>query len=99
MTELCQADYPDSRICTSEEYAKTITFPGAIPNTTYAWIIPSVATGTGTGTVRDVFSGKNALNCEGWRTVGDNTDGLSVNGVGSFFFNTCNTLLPVSCCK
>jgi len=107
MTELCQADFVDSRVCTTEDYAKTTNFPASIPNTTYAWIIPSNVVGSGNGLnsgapVNDIYSGQVGASianftCGGWRIIGGT--GLRVSGTGQFWVSACNTPIPVSCCK
>ena len=111
MTELCQVDFADSRICTSEEYVKTISFPAAIPSTNVAWIQPAQLVGSGaidsTKThVTEVYSGliinaqviSGMFNCKGWQSTSSNS-GLAVNGVGTFVNRSCDSVLAVSCCK
>ncbi len=82
MTELCQFNFVESRVCTSEEYAKTFSFPEAIPNTTWSWILPAQLVGSGSGSpnvtyVTDTFAGitrkadskNDPFSCRGWRTL------------------------------
>ncbi len=113
MTELCQVTHPISRICTTEEYTKTINFPAAISSSTSAWISPSLVVGGGNGInnhvvpAADVYSGKQYsltssgvrdFNCSGWSSSGASF-GLSVNGVGGFAESSCQNAIAVSCCK
>lgn len=110
MTELCQVNFVESRVCTSEEYAKTISFPAAIPNTTWSWILPAHLVGSGSGSpgvtyVSDTFAGitrradskNDPFSCRGWRTLLGT--GLGVNGVGAFSSRSCRNFQQVSCCK
>ncbi len=110
MTELCQVNFVESRVCTSEEYAKTFSFPEAIPNTTWSWILPAQLVGSGSGSpnvtyVTDTFAGitrkadskNDPFSCRGWRTLLGT--GLSVSGVGAFSSRSCRNLQQVSCCK
>ena len=113
MTELCQVDYTDSRICTTEEYSKTTSFPAAIPSTTFAWILPAYVIGSGTGQsststpASEVYSGQgqgagiavSEFNCGGWNATTSGISGLSVNGVGGFFRRGCENIQQVSCCR
>jgi len=110
MTELCQVDFVDSRICTSEEFAKTFSFPAPIPNTTWSWILPAQLVGSGSRSpnvtyVTDTFAGitrkadskNDPFSCRGWRTLLGT--GLSVSGVGAFSSRSCRNFQRVSCCK
>ena len=49
MTELCQVDFVDSRMCTSEEYVKTTSFPAGGALNIQSWIRPGQLVGSGSG--------------------------------------------------
>jgi hypothetical protein len=105
MTELCQADFPASRMCTTEEYAKTYVLPQPIPDTTYAWLAATNLSWTPTGRVRDRFAtsitdnSEPQLTCTNWSFNSFDSRGLSVSGIGKFGKSTCEIPLPVSCCQ
>jgi len=104
MTKLCQVDFADSRICTSEEYAKTVAHPAALP-AFEAWILPSNISTVGTVGVNDTFSGRfaasgallNVFTCSGWTTTANT--GLAISPAGGFSVRACNVAKPVTCCK
>jgi hypothetical protein len=87
MTNLCQADFPGSRICTESEILTTRTVPPGLAG--HAWVVPTrnpaepanVAAGT----------------CEGWTNL-DAASGLTVDQEGSLEFRACNMALSVACC-
>ena len=41
MTNLCQAEYLDSRMCTSEEIMKSVNIP-ELPSDSVAWVQPVI---------------------------------------------------------
>ena len=109
MTELCQVTYAGSRMCSTEEYAKTITFP-TMGSASSAWVRPSkviTASLSNDYEASDFFAGAGntsvkGLNCSGWsnNNGGSSEDsGLVVNEKGAFGQSRCNATLPVSCCK
>ena len=101
MTRACQAEYPASKMCTSEEYAQTVKMPAPLSDPdARAWIRPSFKP-TGSSGVQDV-SGVNAaasdLTCLGWRSSDSGVNGLVVLSRGSFWTSRCNETRPATCC-
>ncbi|GAA5186013.1 hypothetical protein [Ferrimonas gelatinilytica] len=108
MTQLCQADYPGSRMCTSVEFANSTSFPN-LPNNS-AFIRPvlgSLSDGDYQNNyVFDSGSGRTLkttqTSCGGW-TVGSvgSSHGfaLGINSAGGFMVLGCANANPVACCK
>ena len=108
MTKACQDDFPESRMCTSEEVMNTVTIPTVNGNN--AWVRPSlqpIATGAGGAAVVGDISGRDTgisggsdpgdLSCRGWT---DNSfKGLTVNNTGGFSPQPCTARRPVACCS
>ena len=100
MNELCQASFSGSRMCTTEEYANTITFPTA--ELDEAWTRP-VLVGLDTSTSMDSISEQSSsygLACSGWSSTHPSTKGMVVSGSGKMTTNSCAVSSPVkvSCC-
>ena len=91
MTELCQIDYPQSRLCTVGEYRKTINFPSANFLSEVAWIEDA----------RQGVSNKNSSNCYGWygKFGVSPQNGLAIGAGGTLQTIDCTDALPISCCK
>ena len=98
MTQLCQAEYLDSRICTSKEIMETVNVP-LLPSGTRAWLQPVVAGVNTSGIVTDI-SGQQyySLSCGNWQSIEPTSRGLSVTNLGSITMNQCSSILPVACC-
>ena len=101
MTNLCQVEFLDSRMCTSEEIMKTVNIP-ELPTGTVAWAQP-VVTGAfhETAMIRVDISGlmRSDLNCDGWTSTNTEHDGLIVTDIGKIDILGCyNRQLPVACC-
>ena len=99
----CQAEFPDSRMCTSQEVMETVTVPGSLTGS--AWVRP-VFVPLGTGAViiaaRDISgvvvgSGID-LACDGWRSRSLSQRGLAVSATGSFASSACDQAFGVACC-
>jgi hypothetical protein len=101
MTRACQAEYPASKMCTSEEYAQTVKMPAPSPDDNgRAWIRPSFVP-TGSAGVQDL-SGIDGtpinLTCSGWRSSESSNGGLVVTSTGGFRTTDCNQDRYVTCC-
>jgi hypothetical protein len=94
-TQACQAEFSDSRMCTSVEVMETVDVPGGLSGD--AWVRPVNLTG------RDSFgfgfdaSGVSGRSCDGWNNQ-STVLGLSVSGSGQFGVGQCSTPLAVACC-
>ena len=105
MTLQCQANFPASRMCTSEEALATFVAPPQNLGV-QAWIQPSlkpVATaGTGATVTADasglvvLFAGD--LSCHGWRRS-SGSKGLTISQTGRFEAFGCNELHSIACCS
>ncbi len=98
MNELCQASFSGSRMCTTEEYANTITFPAAELDD--AWIRP-VIVGLDASSAMDTISGQSSsygLACAGWSSLMPSAKGMVVSGSGEMTTNSCASPVKVSCC-
>ncbi len=108
MTEACQASFPASRMCTSEEVMNTVTIPDL--DAQNAWVRPAIKPiGTGGLAVIADASGSDSadgnansvpgdLTCRGW-TRTNNYNGLTVNDSGGFMPQSCSGARPVACCS
>jgi len=104
-TNACQQSFPDSHMCTSEEFLNTKVYP---ETEGIGWIRPvfvplSVSTTVESrrvfaadisGVTNDVTS----FTCNGW-DPGTTASGLAVNSLGKFFLRGCNASISVACCK
>jgi len=113
MTKLCQAEYENSRMCTSEEVMKTVNIPELpdfipYPRSTsiidWGWVQP-VITSIYVNEDGEIFyvdisgqSGKHGLNCNNWTVPRSDWGGLAVNVIGNFEAPGCNRVGPVACC-
>lgn len=90
-TQMCQADFPNSRMCTSVEIIKTVNVPSA---TGIGWVQPILG-----GTVDHLFdvSGIYEINYGGL-TCSLGSDGLTVSTDGKFGTSSCSEVLSVACC-
>ena len=104
LTSYCQASYPASRICTTEEVVKTVTFPAVTSSPSNpgpsAWVAPTAIAGRGSSVGFDITTGHQTntqgLTCGGWSSTG--LTGLTVNDRGQFFVSPCSSSLKVACC-
>ena len=97
MTQLCQAEFVDSRMCTSEEIMKTVNIPD-LPANTVAWIQAIVTSKVNTD-FGDI-SGRTTYmrpNCQNWSSL--NYSGLVTSNLGIIDAVDCATnIIPVACC-
>ncbi|MGD8785541.1 MAG: hypothetical protein PVF28_04555 [Thioalkalispiraceae bacterium] len=111
LTTLCQASFPNSRICTTEEVARSVSFPAVTSSPANpgpsAWVAPTTVAGRGATVGFDVITGiqkeAEGLSCGGWAgTYGGGGSGggtgLTVNDRGQFKLNPCSTSMKVACC-
>ena len=99
-TEACQAEYTDSRMCSSVEVMETVDIP-ALPGNTLAWVRPVYHPGHPAGTDASGVNGDSnpsQLACSGWSNAGGR--GLSVDERGRFQHIFCGDIRPqsVACC-
>jgi hypothetical protein len=99
-TRACQLDYPGSRMCTTEEFLSTTDYP-IVDSSAFGWIRPVVTAAyvSTTSNIVDVsgFSADVlASSCNGWRAT--SAHGLYVDGKGRLSNETCEAIMPVSCC-
>ena len=98
-TLACQAEFPGSRMCDTQEIFKTVNVPPGLVGD--AWVNPVLRPLASTSTVSLDISGvansPGSHTCYGWATT--SSTGLTV-GVGGQIgpFSNCNTLHSVSCC-
>ena len=88
-TQACNAEFSDSRMCTSVEVMETVDVPGGLSGD--AWVRPVNLTGL------DASGQSGVRSCFGWSNR-DGAFGLSVSGSGQFGVGFCDTPQPVSCC-
>jgi hypothetical protein len=97
--QLCQADFPNSRMCTSLEIIRTVNVPSA---TGSGWVQPlfvgsgayaySVYTADASG-IEDI---PNEMTCYGWSDI--YRRGLTVSTDGKFGQTECSEVLSIACC-
>jgi hypothetical protein len=93
-TQACNAEFSDSRMCTSVEVMETVDVPGGLSGD--AWVRP-VLLGAGSSSFGLDASGLIGTSCFGWQE-GGSSSGLSVSGSGQFGAGQCSTPLAVACC-
>lgn len=99
LTVACQAEFSDSRMCTSVEVMQTVNVPGGL--TGNAWVrpvfVPTIDTRTSDASgVESSGSTTPYLTCNGWTGA---FQGLTVNSDGGFSKVDCATTpLAVACC-
>jgi len=99
-TRACQQDFPDSRMCTTEEFLNTTDYP-EVESSGFGWIRPVVAaayvaTASNIVDVSGFSADVLASSCNGWRTT--SAHGLYIDGKGRISNETCEAIMPVSCC-
>ncbi len=94
-TQACQAEFSNSRMCTSVEVMETVNVPAGLGGT--AWVQPVVLGASGTSVGTDV-SGIRGETCGGWSSNNTIGAGLTVSGSGQFGIGGCGTQKPVACC-
>ena len=97
----CAAEFPNSRMCTSEEILKTPTTPVGLSGT--AWVLPvftPVSTGATDASGASVSSPAE-LTCQGWST--SVITGLAMDSSGRFLTapgaTPCSTPRSIACCR
>jgi hypothetical protein len=95
-TLACQADYADSRMCTSVEVMQTVNVPAGMSGE--AWVRPVFLGGSTASGVTGVVEN---LTCGSWSGYGDGSSAMTVNSSGGFYggqHNCLSTALAVACC-
>lgn len=97
----CQIDFPDSRMCTSEEVMNSTMPPIPSGGSVFDlhWVRPSFVPGSGAANRLDasgVEGTASALTCAGWSNI--NGTGLAVNKLGRFSLQPCTTAKAIACC-
>ena len=101
-TRACGSEYPESRMCTSEELMNTVDPPALA--TTWAWVRPSLSPLSAgltdpTGVDASGVGGEAVqLSCDGWKETTPFT-GLAADDTGAFGLQDCASELPVACCS
>jgi hypothetical protein len=111
LSTLCQATYPESRICTADEVVKSVTFPTITSSATspglQGWVMPTSIGGRGMNMGYDITTGlqndTENLTCNGWSETGSTSSltsegGLAVSDRGQFRVVACSNALKVACC-
>ena len=101
LTGLCDSTYSGSRICSTEEYIKTKTFPSEIQNGN-AWITTGTVIPEGETYVIEGFTGvraKYSINCSGYSSSSTARLGITVSETGRFSSSWCHEEGTVACCK
>ena len=84
-TQACQAEFSDSRMCTSVEVMETVDVPGGLSGN--AWVRPVALFADSSSSEATDASGQFSSSCSGWsNTFGS---GLSVSGSGQFGGRDC----------
>ena len=91
-TLACQAEFAESRMCTSEEILNTIDVPADLAGT--AWVRPTYVEGG--HDISGVEDSAEHYTCKGWTF--DGNKGLTVTEDGKFDTLICNNLFQVACC-
>ena len=108
MARTCQAEFPASRMCTSEELIRTTHLPQALPETR-AWVQPvprAVFEGfhpePGVLDVARTIRAPGAGSCYGWSGDGPSTQaaaqGMTVDSQLRFQSEACSFELSIACC-
>jgi len=107
MTQICQAEYENSRMCTSEEIIKTVNIPPGMPAWEPAWVQP-VIVDTFLFSDDEIWAvdisgakGRGDLSCESWWSVSIYYQGLVVthNGVFQLLQDAfCDNYNHIACC-
>lgn len=100
--EACDAEFPDSQFCTTEDILRSGTVPPG-STSTRQWVHPTLLFGLGTLAV-DISSVTSAdpygvLTCQGWTTNVGSFSGTIINQGGGAITNfPCSASLSVACC-
>lgn len=100
LTAACQAQFPGTRMCTSEEVMNSRTVPGGLTGT--AWVRPKVLAMAGTSSTQAVDASgvvqiPDNMSCGAWAFT-NNWYGLTVSATGSFSVLVCSEPRAVACC-
>ena len=95
-TLACQAEFAESRFCTSEEVINTTDVPVGLIGS--AWVRPKFKPTGSTSNVDEsgARGGILQMSCAGW--TNEFREGLTVSDVGGFIEGQCTTPRPVACC-
>lgn len=104
--ELCSAAFPGSQMCESIHVLRSGTTIISDPDN-IQWIKPTLVASYLNAEGEPVFvdaSGKvqegvGGFSCDGWSGGVNVRPGLIIGGTGSFSTSTCESELPVACCK
>ena len=95
-TVACQAQFADSKMCTSAEVAETVSVPAGLAGS--AWVRPIFApNGTEAVNGRIPRPGQ-TLSCSGYNNATDQDRSSVVDAAGRFTTATCDTSHSVACC-
>jgi hypothetical protein len=82
-TGACQAEFPESRMCTLQDILATVALPDLAIGTASAWIDPGERAGP---------------ECEGWTRSSSGDFGLTLNKNGGYRREACDLVISVACC-
>ena len=108
MKSACNSSFSGSKICTTKEFLNSTYNASASNLSGSAWLLPELqAYGTNNSTVIDTWTGisdttsypEREMTCQGWVSSNSSYRGMTVTSIGSFGRTTCDTSLPVACCK
>jgi len=103
--DLCSDAFDGSQMCESIDVLRSGSSE-PLGGLTLQWIKPTLMSAFFDGNninfvdasgVTTTFQG--GLSCSGWGFTGSTLAGLTVRARGSFGIASCNTALPVACCK
>ena len=102
---LCQLEFPNSRMCTTQEAANSINIPTGLPAGN-AWVRPVLqSTGGDSDRAFDLTTGltgfaNHSLNCDFWSSssLSNPSMGTIIRNSGGFSVSPCNADLHISCC-
>ena len=102
VTQKCQLEFPDSRMCSQEEAAATTALPTtALPTliTGTAWI-HSHNNRHGSGVLFSAgINTSSTSSCSSWQWGGSNAEGSTVDGsTGDYAASLCDVARPIACC-
>lgn len=102
LTAACNQQYTGSRMCKSDEYMNTVTFPGT-EATGYSWIRPLLTEILYTYQLLYIdssgYSQNQPMSCGTWSQAASSLYGLTVNENGHMWTRPCNSQLSVACCR
>ncbi len=91
-TRTCAAEFPRSRMCTSQEVLDTVSLPRSLQGD--AWVRPVL---TGDWEVSGAPAAA-VQSCAGWTSLRGEDRGWTVDASGAFESRSCGAFRRVACC-